>query len=150
MLEAVHEMLTLTAHSVASAMWPWFNSNPLMSIQDDSKKLHSDDLVGDEASEKRSKNEKNTNCGGGGGLDDDDDEDMSKDVTDDENNVTSNSSEGQRSPPPTMVFGQTSPMGVNPMGPSGGIPMTMMNSNMMYMTQYMNPYLQVILKLTHV
>ena len=63
--------------------------------------------------------------------------------SDDENNVTSNSSEGQRSPPPTMVFGQPPPLGVSPLGPSG-LPLSMMNSNMMYMTQYMNPYLQVI------
>ena len=69
---------------------------------------------------------------------------MSKDVTDDENNVTSNSSEGQRSPPPSMVFGQPPPIGLNPMGPSG-IPLSLMNSNMMYMTQYINPYLQVII-----
>ena len=75
---------------------------------------------------------------------DDDDEEMSKDVTDDENNVTSNSSEGQRSPPPSMVFGQPPPMGVTPIGPSG-LPLSLMNTNMMYMTQYINPYLQVII-----
>ena len=80
-------MLTLTAHSVASAMWPWFNSNPLMSIQDDPKKLHSDhDLIGDEASEKaRSKSEKNTSCGdGGGGLDDSQGDDKDNDQDNDQ------------------------------------------------------------------
>ena len=41
------------------------------------------------------------------------------------------SSDGQRSPPPSMVYGQAST--------------PMMSSTMMYMSQYINPYLQVIL-----
>ena len=40
----------------------------------------------------------------------------------------SNSSDGQRSPPPSMVYGQGTPL---------------MSPTMMYMSQYMNPYLQV-------
>ena len=45
-------------------MWPWFNSNPLMSMQDNSKKLSEhDDIIGDEA-EKRSKSEKTNNGSG--------------------------------------------------------------------------------------
>ena len=39
-------------------------------------------------------------------------------------------SDGQRSPPPSMVYGQAST--------------PMMSSTMMYMSQYINPYLQVI------
>ena len=37
-------------------------------------------------------------------------------------------SDGQRSPPPSMVYGQGT---------------TLMSPTMMYMSQYMNPYLQV-------
>ena len=44
---------------VASAMWPWFNSNPLLSMQDNSKKLSEpdNDIIAEEA-DKRSKSEK--------------------------------------------------------------------------------------------
>ena len=49
---------------VASAMWPWFNSNPLLSMQDNSKKLSEpdNDIIADEAD--KQKNEK-TNDGNG-------------------------------------------------------------------------------------
>ena len=54
---------------VASAMWPWFNSNPLMSMQDNSKKQLSaseagDDLIHGDEAEKLSKSEKPNNGSG--------------------------------------------------------------------------------------
>lgn len=73
-----------------------------------------EDIVIDET---KSKNEAKT--------DEDEDEDETSKVTDEEK--TSNSSDGQRSPPPSMVYG----------------PMSMMSQNMMYMSHYMNPYMQV-------
>ena len=56
---------------VASAMWPWFNSNPLMSMQDNSKKQLSaseagDDLIHGDEAEKLSKSEKPNNGSGKG------------------------------------------------------------------------------------
>ena len=50
-------------------MWPWFNSNPLMSMQDNSKKQLSvseagDDLIHGEEAEKLSKSEKPNNGSG--------------------------------------------------------------------------------------
>ena len=50
---------------VASAMWPWFNSNPLLSMQDNSKKLSEpdNDIIAEEA-DKRSKSEKTNNGNG--------------------------------------------------------------------------------------
>ena len=51
--------------TVASAMWPWFNSNPLLSMQDNSKKLSEpdNDIIAEEA-DKRSKSEKTNNGNG--------------------------------------------------------------------------------------
>ena len=50
-------------------MWPWFNSNPLMSMQDNSKKQLSaseagDDLIHGDEAEKLSKSEKPNNGSG--------------------------------------------------------------------------------------
>ena len=49
-------------------MWPWFNSNPLMSMQDNSKKLSAseagDDLNHGDEADKLSKSEKLNNGSG--------------------------------------------------------------------------------------
>lgn len=113
---------TSPGHSAASAMWPWFNNNALLTSHHAKKTDTDEDVVITDDTETKSHKDED--------MDEAEEEEASKDITDDENN----SSEGQRSPPPTMVFGQ---------GPPGSMPLSMMTSNMMYMSHYMNPYMQV-------